>query len=94
MLASKLLVEVAGIGAAVDGREVWRRDTLVENVIPANVSEERLALDFDSIVLARAQPPLRVPGEKLQITVSELLPKHSMSADILFARLKQRRGAL
>jgi hypothetical protein len=72
LLASELLVEVAGIGAPVDGWEVWRRNTLVEDVLPADISEEGLALDLDGIVLARTQPPLRVPSEKLQMIVSDI----------------------
>jgi hypothetical protein len=52
---------------AHDCREVWRGYTFVENVIPVDVLEERLPLDFLSVPFPRAKPAIWVSSEKLQV---------------------------
>lgn len=74
LLAGKLLVEVARIGAAADGGEVRRRDALVEDVVPTDVSEKWLSLDLGSILFTRSKSSLRISGQKLWEAVSDPLP--------------------
>jgi hypothetical protein len=44
-----------------DGREVRRRNTLVENVVKVNVLEEWMLLNLFRIALARSKTTGRVP---------------------------------
>jgi hypothetical protein len=45
--------------------EVWRRNPLVDNIIPIDVFKEGMAFDFFCVAFTRAQPPGWVSCQKL-----------------------------
>lgn len=63
--AGELLVEVAGISGATDGRQERRRDPLVVDIIPVDIPEEGMGHDFLSIRGTRAESELRFASEQL-----------------------------
>jgi hypothetical protein len=48
-------------------REVRRGYAFIQNVIPYDIFEERLPLDFLRVPLSRTEATARVPGEKLRM---------------------------
>lgn len=54
-----------------DGREVWRRYTLIENIVKVHVFEERMPLNLFRIGLSGAKSTSRIASQKL-VSVSEL----------------------
>jgi hypothetical protein len=65
LLLCELLVEVTRICIAIDNWPVRRWYPRVEDVIPVNIPEERLFLDFFRIALARAQAAVRITSKQL-----------------------------
>jgi hypothetical protein len=51
----EFLVEIRGIGCALDGREVGWWDPLVVDVVKVDIFEEEVSLDILGIGLARSQ---------------------------------------
>lgn len=57
-----------------DSRKVRRRYTFIEDIVPADVFEERLSLDFLSILFGRTQSAVGISSQQLAHMISDEKP--------------------
>jgi hypothetical protein len=65
LLPCEFLIEVGGIGCALDSREVRWWDPLVVNIIEIDILEEEVSLDIFSVSLASTKSSSRVSCQEL-----------------------------
>ena len=91
LLSRELLVKVGGIRRIADGREVWRWDSFMENVVEIDILKEQVSLDIFSIGLAGSKSTRRVTGQKL--VISHLFFMTQSLSDSPFEAEKQHHAA-
>jgi hypothetical protein len=67
----EFLVEIGGIGCALDSWEVWWWDPLVVDIVKVDILEEEVSLDILSIGLASTKSSCRVSSQQLHCQWSD-----------------------